>query len=1432
MSIEWASLSQATVLIVDDNQVSSDLLVNIVARLGCNVQTASDGVAALTVTSNQAIDLILLDIMMPQIDGYEICRILKAQPHTRHIPVIFISALDEIADKVKAFSIGGADFIHKPFQAPEIMARVKYQLQLLHLNQALHQQKDQLIAQNQRLQQEIVDRQNLQDTLSRERAFLQCLINSIPDLIFYQAPDGTCQSCNRAFEAFIGQSQQDMMGHPDPLLHVGASTDLEVTTTALAPYTFQRYEVCLPDQHRNQRWLDILRTPFVDETNTVLGVIGVGRDLTDRKLAEAELQKKTQRLAEFGHSLKQLHRLSVTHFDSLEHLFSDYIQTGCQILGFAAGSAGQVQDQTFTFLKVQSDIESLVSGMKTELGNTFCGKVVERRQTVAFHHVGQMAEMCDHPLYQSLKLESYLGTPIWVDDALFGTLCFFSTQPRSPEFEHHEQEIIELMAESIGKFISLEQTEAKSQQLKLALKQSEAKLSNVLNSANAAIASIRFFADHTWSPEYRSVGYERVFGFPLEQFVADPNFWALHVFPRDLEIYQAKLTTDVFAGQSGIVEYRFYHADGTIHWISEVYTPQWDDTANCWIVTTLDTDISDRKRIEETLKRQQEFLRNVIDTPPNLIFAKDWNARFVLANQAVAEIYGTTVENLIGKSDADFNPNSAEIEHFLQDDREVISTQQPKLIEECVTSASGETRFFQTIKKPIKSIDAQSTLVLGVATDITERKQMEQALRLIVEGTAAKTGSEFFLSLVRHLAEILQVKYAFVTELLKPDKTTARTLAFWKGNTFGENFEYEIVGTPCAQVLAGEIIYYRDSLQTHFPDHEHLIELGIESYFGIPLNDSSGNVIGHLKVLDSKPLTQYPFSEQILRIFAARAGAELERKQAEDALSGLLAQTQQQSVELEKARDAAESANRAKSEFLANMSHELRTPLNVILGFTQVIARENSLTDSVRDYLATINRSGENLLDLINEVLEMSKIEAGKQSFNSSDFDLQDLLISLEEMFHLRAQSKGLQLAVELTPDSPRYIQTDEGKLRQVLVNLLGNAIKFTQVGTVTLRVSVEHAEEGESATERVDPSETASLSLPSDSLQTPLLETPETQPNQPLPHPPNTVFLKIEVCDTGLGIEPKELPLLFEPFMQSRSRSHATEGTGLGLPISRKFVQLMQGTIELLSQVGVGTTVKIKIPVQPVASVSTRSHQLRQSAIHLGPGQPTYRILVVEDHVESRCLLVTLLQSLGFDVQEALDGNAAIALWQQWRPHLIWMDMHLPGLDGYEATRQIRVLEQLEQQGRWDDDPDPPSSTVIIALTASAFEEDRAEVLASGCNDFVRKPFREDLLLSKIQHYLGVQFVTAQFTPLPSTEQVPVKPLDLELVQSELSGLMPTAWFEQFYQAANLGSDQQLLALIDQIPDSHPAIATTLTELVNNFCFDQLLTLTQPIQR
>ncbi len=491
---------------------------------------------------------------------------------------------------------------------------------------------------------------------------------------------------------------------------------------------------------------------------------------------------------------------------------------------------------------------------------------------------------------------------------------------------------------------------------------------------------------------------------------------------------------------------------------------------------------------------------------------------------------------------------------------------------------------------------------------------------------------------------------------------------------------------PVVNALKGESVTV-DDMEIRRPDKI----IPIES-LGTPIYDESGNITYAIAAF--RDITKRKQAEKLLAEYNRTLEAQVSERTQE--LSQTLEHLKVTQQELIQAKEAAECANRAKSEFLSKMSHELRTPLNAILGFTQVLARDNTLKPAQQKQLGIIKRSGEHLLSLINDVLEMSKIEAGRTTLNENRFDLYRLLSSLQEMLHLKAHSKGLQLTFNYSPDTPRYVRTDESKLRQILINLIGNAIKFTSSGAVTLRVGRSHksdvtSHKGESA--------------------------------------PGSLFLHFEVEDTGPGIAADELDTLFEPFVQTKTGKMSQEGTGLGLPITRQFVQLLGGNITVSSTLGEGTIFKfdVKVTLAPAAEIQTATST--RQAIALAPNQRTYRILVVDDRGESRQLLLHLLSRLGFEVREAENGQQAVALWDSWQPHLILMDMRMPVMDGYEATKQIK--SHLKGQ-----------ATVIIALTASAFEEDRTMILSAGCDDFVRKPFQEEVLLEKIATHLGVRYV------------------------------------------------------------------------------------------
>lgn len=492
--------------------------------------------------------------------------------------------------------------------------------------------------------------------------------------------------------------------------------------------------------------------------------------------------------------------------------------------------------------------------------------------------------------------------------------------------------------------------------------------------------------------------------------------------------------------------------------------------------------------------------------------------------------------------------------------------------------------------------------------------------------------------------------------------------------------------------------------------------------------------------------------------------------QLKESFEQLETRVEQRTTELNEAKTAAEAANRAKSEFLANMSHELRTPLNAILGFTQIMNRDSALKPEQQENLGIINRSGEHLLSLINDVLDMSKIEAGRSELNKNDFDLYLLLDTIEEMFQLKADSIGLQIRIEISPEVPQYVRSDESKLRQILINLLGNAIKFTAVGDVILRVRGGETEQGENL----------------------------------------TYILLFEVEDTGPGIAPDELVSLFEPFVQTETGRKFQQGTGLGLPISRKFVQLMGGDITLSSTLGQGTVFKFDIPVDLAQATNIQTEKPTRRVIGLEPGQPRYRILVVDDHWTNRRLLTKMLLPVGFEVCEAENGQEAIALWSSWEPHLIWMDMRMPMINGYEATQQIK--SHLKGQ-----------ATVIIALTASNFEEEREIILSAGCDDFLRKPFREEVIWEMMAQYLGVRYI---YVATGFSAHQPVT----EKLTSFALAVMPTEWVSQVYHAATQLNAELISELIAQIPEEYTSLATALQKKVNDFDFDQIMNLAQPI--
>lgn len=625
-------------------------------------------------------------------------------------------------------------------------------------------------------------------------------------------------------------------------------------------------------------------------------------------------------------------------------------------------------------------------------------------------------------------------------------------------------------------------------------------------------------------------------------------------------------------------------------------------------------------------------------------------------------------------------------------------------------------------------LSSQTVLIRGVPHaisiihDITERKQMEEALRrsdaryrLIAENTTD----------VIWLLDTQTARFTFfspsISKLIGYSATEALAFAF-------TDFL-----TPDSARYAQAALNY----MLHEWEGEDLIAAPPWTA-EIDLVHRDGHIV-HAEII-----TSFVRDEDHRLMVLGVARDITARKQAE--------------IELRLARQQAEAANRAKSAFLANVSHELRTPLHAVLGFAQLLSRDGNLTAVQREYLDIINRSGEHLLKLINDVLDLTKIEAGRYTYTAAPLDVRQLITDLQTLFRPRAEAKQLHFTVTCDPAIPPVIVSDEAKVRQILINLLSNAIKFTDHGKVQLRVELAHA----------------------------------TQ-------------LLFVVEDTGIGISPFDQPNLFRPFFQGQQAS-PDAGAGLGLSISYELARLIGGDLSVYSEgVGRGARFTLALPLQTpnTALVALPEKTPALQAVRLQAGQPIYRMLVADDQPASALLLVTLLHRLGFVVQSVADGQAALDVWRVWQPHMIWLDVRMPRVDGLAVARHIR-----------DTCAHTPGllRPFIVAMSAHVFGDAPSTVLEAGCDDFIVKPFRESDVVRLIEQHLQVQFEYAE----PVAFTMPVAAIDEQGYHSE--------WRQALLQAAREANFRRLQDLAAQIESDRPDDARRLRQWIETFDYQAVI--------
>jgi CheY-like chemotaxis protein len=668
--------------------------------------------------------------------------------------------------------------------------------------------------------------------------------------------------------------------------------------------------------------------------------------------------------------------------------------------------------------------------------------------------------------------------------------------------------------------------------------------------------------------------------------------------------------------------------------------------------------------------------------------------------------------------------------------------------EEVLARVKTHLRLRELTEQLEKKINKRTEELLNVnqklMQEIIERKRAEEALRK----------REALLNMTQKLSRVGGWEYNVDSEEL-----------FWTEETYRI---HEIPKDP-------DIDHVQTSLMCYRPEDRPIImnafrqayEKGEPYDFEFPFITYKG---GHLWIRT----TAQPVYEEgkVVRLIGnilditERKLAEQEiieyRQHLEELVSIRTKELSETNRQLVIAKEQADSVNRAKSVFLANMSHELRTPLNAILGFSRLIIEGPDVTEEQRKNLNIINMSGKHLLNLINNVLDISRIESGHIALEIAPLDLYQLLQEMKSLLYVNAKEQGLNFVVEQSPELPQCIEADGGKLRQVLINLIGNAIKYTKQGGVILRTKVA---------ERISADQ---------------------------------IKLKFEVEDTGPGISEQDRKRIFQPFVQLIKQGAIETGTGLGLTICRQYVGIMGGQIDVISKEGKGSVFFFEILVKELPLAEMAVTPKHGCVIGLEKGQPRYRLLLAEDQLENRMLLHKILERLDLDIDEATNGKEAVEIFEQWHSDLIFMDIRMPVMDGLEATRRIKAT-------------DAGTHTKIIAVTAQVFEEERTQIMEVGCDDFIRKPYSNSEIFETLSKYLGLRFVYEEKPVVSHKEPV------MELQPEQLAALPPEL-IRKLHQAV-IGLDpERIQELTEQITSYNSAVGGAIHRLASKFDFDHLI--------
>lgn len=1316
----------------------------------------------------------------------------------------------------------------------------------LELEQRIAERTGELQQTNERLQQAFFKREKAERQLQETLMLQKAILNSANYSMISTTVDGTITSFNAGAEKMLGYAAAEAIGKMTPAIFhdsqevVHRAGDL---SQQLGVPIEPGFEVLVAKAKREEveefEWSYIRKdgsrfpvllsvTALSDRKGSLTGFLVIGSDITERKCAEQEYRQIEAALRnseeQFRHAFEDASiGMAIV---SLDGHWVKVNPALCRIVGYLEK---ELLALTFQDITHPDDLATDLYYVHQLLAGEIFTYQMEKRY---FHKLGHIVRI----LLNGSLVRDKQGNPL--------------------HFIAQIQDITDLKRAE-------EALRASEEHWRYALEGNGDGLWDWNTQTNEV------FFSHRW---------KEMLGFLDTEIGNQLSEWDKRVHPDDKERVDAEVEQH-FRGEvpQYVSEHRILCKDGTYKWIlARGLVMSRDERDRPLRVIGTHTDISDRKQIEEQLRRSEAALIEAQQIARVGNWELDLMTQQIIWSEELFRMFGFDPANPEPGYTEHFNCIHPDDRHLLQQHLEQTTKNgTPYKIDLRFFHSDGTLGYMEARGKAIRDERGRVIRILGTALDITERKRTEEALakELLRSKVLFKASFDGIVVLDR-LGNAIEASESFAQMLgYTPEEVATLHVSDWDAQWSKEElariiqsshfinapFEtvhrrqdgslYEVEISVSNVDLENEHILIcicrdisvrkrieaeRQQAEAALRQSEERLQLALEAsgdglwdwnlatqtvyvspryqeMLGYKADELSINpdtwntwihpddkswVFGTLNAHLQDSSVPYGFDYRVKTKsgewkWIANYGKVVARDEQGNALRMIgthkdISDRKCIELELQQAKEAAEAANQSKSTFLASMSHELRTPLNVILGFTQVLSREPSLSVVQKETIQTIHRSGEHLLSLIEDILDLSKIEANRINVEKISFDLFEILRALEDMLHHKAASKNLQFRFEIAPEVPQFITTDAKKLRQILINLVSNAIKFTEKGGVTLRVKAE-------------------------AIAQSIIESSESS----MARADRTTLLIFEIEDTGVGIADDEIEVVFDAFVQSGSGKMASGGTGLGLTISRRLARLMNGDISVSSVVGKGSTFFVRLPIQIPSRGSVPASKQERQLIGLVPGQPKYRILIVDDLAENRLLLTTLMTQLGMEIREATNGQEAIALWQQWQPHLIWMDLRMPVLDGYEATQKIRALST----GKFP---------VVIALTAQASTSNRTLALASGCNDFVIKPFDENFLYRKMAEYLNLQFFYTESQEGSDDRSITTAQNTSTVLTAQNLSVMGADWLTALYTAAQIGDEEEIEQLLQDIPDSHAPLANQLKQLARDYQFGAIKLLIQ----